>query len=52
VWFNHQQNLEKKMREFLEYYDGVVPDPEHYPLQFAFYVKMYNLYLERKRDES
>ena len=41
--------------QILEFYDklvefngGVVPHPEHHPLQFAYIVKMYKYYVENK----
>ena len=29
------------IRRFLEFYDHKVPDPEHCPREFAYYVKLF-----------
>lgn len=31
-----------------EYFDGELPDPDHEPRRFAYYVKLYRYYYERK----
>jgi len=32
---------EDMIQRFLEFYDHKVPDPEHCPRQFAYYVKLF-----------
>lgn len=35
-------NLEDELyKDFLEYFDGKIPNPNQYPRQFEFYIKMY-----------
>lgn len=31
-------------KEFIEYYNGNFPDPEHCPIEFAYYVKLFKYY--------
>jgi hypothetical protein len=45
----------KEVESFLEYYSkrGIcLPSPEHYPLQFAYYVRLYRYNVERNKNAS
>lgn len=35
------KNEEKLYKDFLEYFDGKVPNPQQYPIQYEFYIKTY-----------
>ena len=35
---------EKLAKEFWEYYNSNLPDPEHHPRIFAYYVKLFKYY--------
>jgi len=41
----------KKYNDMLEHF-GTLPNFEHEPRRFAYYVKLYNYYNERKQDDS
>lgn len=36
------------IREFLEFFDGKVPNPVNYPKSFEFYVKMWEMHLKKE----
>ena len=45
-------NTIKKVRKFIEYYKDrnvKIPNPEHYPRTFKWYVKMYEYEKARKK---
>lgn len=35
---------ELEFQDFLEYFDNKIPNPEQYPKQFEYYVKMYKFH--------
>lgn len=40
--------MDKIIEEFLEFYDHKVPDPTHNPKVFAYYVKLFYYYRNKK----
>jgi hypothetical protein len=42
-----QSQIEQIIEEMLEYFGGTLPDPEHCPKQFAYYVKLFYYYKKR-----
>jgi len=32
-----------ELKEFFEYFNNKVPNPEHYPIQFQYFVNIYKL---------
>ncbi len=42
-----QPEIELIIEEMLEYFGGTLPDPEHCPKQFAYYVKLFYYYKKR-----
>jgi hypothetical protein len=45
------EDVLKKYNEMLEHF-GTLPSPEHEPIQFAHYVKVFDYYNQRKEDDS
>lgn len=47
-------NTEKMVNELIEYYGGMenIPNPEHYPIRFAFLVKSYEHYMKKKEMQD
>ena len=43
--------VENTYKEMLEYF-GELPNFEHHPRQFAYYVKLYRYYKERREKDS
>lgn len=42
-------HLDDEIKNFLEHFDYDVPNPEHEPRRFEYYVRMYRYYKERQR---
>ena len=40
--------IEEEIQAFLEHYDYDVPNPEHEPKRFAYYVKMWRYYISKR----
>jgi hypothetical protein len=40
--------VDEEIDAFLEYYGDDVPNPEHEPIRFAYYVRMYRLYFPKE----
>ena len=38
---------DEELEKFAEHFGGKLPDPQHYPHQFAYYVRLWN-YLKTK----
>lgn len=38
---------ESEIKEFIEYFGDKLPDPTHQPLQFEWYVTLWELYNDR-----
>ena len=36
-----QKMTDEQIKDFIEYFKDILPDPETYPKTFAFYIKMY-----------
>lgn len=39
-----ENKLEDLIAEFIKFYDGKIPNPEHNPVEFAYYVKLFKYY--------
>jgi hypothetical protein len=46
----NQEQLEKIAQEMLEMFNGRIPNPEHSPKEFEYYVRLYKY--EKKLNES
>jgi hypothetical protein len=42
----------KMYEEMVEYYGEKLPNPEHHPIQFAYYVKLWKYYKERRENDK
>lgn len=42
------EEIRKAYEEMLEIWGENLPNPEHEPIRFAYYVRMYRYYKERK----
>ena len=40
---------EKEIKEFIDYFGDALPNPEHYPMCFMHYVKLWKFYKERDK---
>jgi len=38
----------QKYNKINEYFNGKLPNPHHEPIQFAYYIKLYDYYQKRK----
>jgi hypothetical protein len=36
-----QMMTDEQIKDFIEYFEGLLPDPETYPKTFTYYVKLY-----------
>lgn len=39
-----QSQIEQIIEEMFDYFGGTLPDPEHHPRIFAYYVKLFKYY--------
>ena len=45
--------IEDEIKEFLEYYEGTeLPNPEHEPRRFAYYVKMFRYWKSKQNADT
>ena len=44
--------VEEEIQAFLEHYDYDVPNPEHEPRRFAYYVKLFNYTKDKNEAED
>lgn len=42
---------DEQIQDFLEWAGDELPDPEHSPRTFAYYVKLYKYILQKEKDE-
>lgn len=52
--FKHLTDSQKDdiIKEFIEFFGGKLPDPVNYPKSFGFYVKMFEMHLNKKNKEN
>ena len=44
-----EEEIEREVKEFLEMFSHIdLPNPEHYPRCFAYYVKLFRYYKSRQ----
>lgn len=46
------EEILKEYEAMVEFFDGRVPNFEHYPRQFANYVKLYRYYMSKQNENS
>ena len=45
--------IEKEIEEFLEYFkDSELPNPEHEPIRFAYYVRMFRYWKSKQNADT
>ena len=46
-----EEKIDEEIKEFLEMFKNYdIPNPEHYPKCFAYYVKLYKFYKSREKQ--
>lgn len=53
IEYNNMSEEQKNqfIKEFIEFFNTTIPNPQTYPQAFEFYVKMYQHYLRNKNDK-